>query len=117
MTLSKVSEFHSRLSDALADSEMTATDLSRKIGLSKQAISTYITGLRSPKLPVCKAIAESLNVDDMWLMGYDVPKERKQQTSDSDELLLKLIKSLNPDDKSKIIEIAQLFAKNRKDEE
>lgn len=55
---------------------MTATDLAKKIGLSKQAVSTYITGVRSPKQPVIQSLASALNVNESWLLGYDVPQER-----------------------------------------
>lgn len=72
--LTKVSTFQERLKIALGD--MTATDLAKKIGLSKQAVSTYITGVRSPKQPVIQSLASALNVNEAWLLGYDVPQER-----------------------------------------
>ena len=72
--LTKVSTFQDRLKTALGN--MTATDLAKKIGLSKQAISTYMTGVRSPKQPVIAALASALNVNEAWLLGYDVPQER-----------------------------------------
>ena len=40
----------------------------------------YASGSRKPKRPTIKAIAEALNVNEAWLMGYDVPMER-QDTS------------------------------------
>lgn len=76
-----VSTFHERLRKCLNDkTSITATSLADKIGLSKQAISMYASGSRKPKRPTIKAIAESLNVNEAWLMGYDVPMER-QDTS------------------------------------
>lgn len=74
MGLNKVSSFSERLKIALGD--MTASELAKKIGLSKQAVSTYITGVRSPKLPVIKSLSSVLNVNEAWLMGYDVPQKR-----------------------------------------
>ncbi len=76
-----VSTFHERLRKCLNDkTSITATSLADKIGLSKQAISMYASGSRKPKSPTIKAIAEALNVNEAWLMGYDVPMER-QDTS------------------------------------
>lgn len=76
-----VSTFHERLRKCLNDkTSITATSLADKIGLSKQAISMYASGSRKPKRPTIKAIAEALNVNEAWLMGYDVPMER-QDTS------------------------------------
>ena len=76
-----VSTFHERLRKCLNNkTSITATSLADKIGLSKQAISMYASGSRKPKRPTIKAIAEALNVNEAWLMGYDVPMER-QDTS------------------------------------
>ena len=76
-----VSTFHERLRKCLNDkTSITATSLADKIGLSKQAISMYASGSRKPKRPTIKAIAEALNVNEAWLMGYDAPMER-QDTS------------------------------------
>lgn len=76
-----VSTFPERLRKCLNDkTSITATSLADKIGLSKQAISMYASGSRKPKRPTIKAIAEALNVNEAWLMGYDVPMER-QDTS------------------------------------
>lgn len=73
-----VSTFHERLRKCLNDkTSITATSLADKIGLSKQAISMYASGSRKPKRPTIKAIAEALNVNEAWLMGYDVPMERQ----------------------------------------
>lgn len=72
MGLKKVAELQDRLKVAMEHT--TATELAAKIGLSKQAISAYTTGVRIPKQPVISAIAEALRLNPAWLMGYDVPK-------------------------------------------
>jgi transcriptional regulator with XRE-family HTH domain len=114
MALTKTSCFSERFSLALAQNDMSSTELSKKVGLSKQAISTYATGLRSPKLPTARLIAETLNVDDMWLMGYDVPIERKKPTtSKDDELILGLFKELNEENRQKVLELARLYIGNQ----
>lgn len=69
-----VAAFKERLAEALGD--IQATTLAGNIGLSKQAISMYLSGKRKPKRPTVKAIAEELNVNETWLLGFDVPKER-----------------------------------------
>lgn len=68
-----VSSLPNRLAEALAGSSATA--LADAIGMSKQAISTYVTGKRNPKRPVINAMADALHVSVLWLMGYDVDKE------------------------------------------
>ena len=69
----KISDLPSRLSELLAES-MSATQLAEIIGMSKQTISAYTTGARSPKRPAINAMADALGVNPLWLMGYDVPK-------------------------------------------
>lgn len=114
MALNKISSFSERLSLALSYRNMSSTELAKKIGMSKQAISTYATGLRSPKLPVARLIAETLEINDLWLMGYDVPVEiNKPIVRKDDELILELFKQLGDEDRKKILEIAQLYAGNQ----
>jgi repressor LexA len=71
-----VASFSERLKEAIGD--MTLAEVAKKIGLSKQAISTYIVGKRKPKPPTIKALSEQFNLNPMWLLGYDVPKKLSQ---------------------------------------
>lgn len=79
-----ISTFSERLRIALDnDPEYNATSLAEKIGLSKQAISMYLSNARKPKRPTVKVISEVLNVNEAWLTGYDVPMERTNYYGDS----------------------------------
>lgn len=70
-----VSTFPQRLKECLEENpDFTATMLAEEIGLSKQAISMYISGDRKPKRPTMKVISDALGVNLAWLMGYDVEK-------------------------------------------
>lgn len=71
--MEKVAELAERLNEAIKDKTST-TKLADQIGMSKQAISAYTTGVRVPKRPVINALAEALGVNPLWLMGYDVGK-------------------------------------------
>lgn len=79
--MEKVSNLSTRLSEILS-STMTATQLADTIGMSKQTISAYTTGVRSPKRPAINAMADALGVNPLWLMGYDVPKYESVSTAD-----------------------------------
>lgn len=79
MSLKTVSTFPERLKEALG--EGSTTELAMTVGMSKQSISAYVNGSRNPKRPTTKALSEALNVNEMWLMGYNVPKERSCQQS------------------------------------
>lgn len=102
-----VSSFQLRLKEAM--NGMKATELGDKIGLSKQAISAYLTGTRSPKRPVINALSDALGVSPMWLMGYDVEKTKKIEPAglpdEHNEKLNKLMEILEkiPDDKLDVV--------------
>ena len=77
-----ISSFPERLKQCLENnSSLSATILAEQIGLSKQAISMYLSGARKPKRPTIKVIADALNVNEAWLIGYDVPKENNSASS------------------------------------
>ena len=56
-------------SDPRSDSAIAA-----ELNVSKQAISAWRNGIRSPKKSVLIHIAHMYNVSIEWLMGFDVPK-------------------------------------------
>ena len=64
--------FQIRFQSALDASGMTPAELSRKSGLSESTICHYRKGMYKPKNKKLYALAEALNVNAGWLMGYDV---------------------------------------------
>lgn len=69
----KVSEFNDRLRYALAYAGLTQSELSEKTGIGRPSISAYLKGGYLPNQNRIKLIADTLQVDPGWLMGYDVP--------------------------------------------
>lgn len=65
-----------RLKKALSEREMTQQDLADKTGISKSSISQYLSGYAKPKDDRVYAISLALNINEAWLLGYDVPMER-----------------------------------------
>ena len=61
-------EFQYRLVKAIANKQMSASDLSRATGIDKAAISNYINGKYVPKQDKCYLIARALDVNPGWLM-------------------------------------------------
>ena len=78
----KNSTFSQRLADALKKRDKRAVDLSDITGISRSAISSYLAGRWLAKQDKVYLLAKALNVDEAWLMGYDVPMERKIRTSE-----------------------------------
>lgn len=69
--------FATRLQEALDMNHMTAAELSRKTGISRGAISQYLSGTISAKADKVKAISQVLNVSPVWLMAFDVPTQEE----------------------------------------
>lgn len=51
-------------------------DLVNKTGISKASINQYVKGVHCPENDRAMILANVLNVDPMWLMGFDVPMEK-----------------------------------------
>lgn len=66
-----------RLNLAMEMRNMKAVDLSEKTGIGKSYISQYRNGIVNPKQDRIYLMAQALNVNEMWLMGHDVPMERQ----------------------------------------
>lgn len=71
-----VDTFGNRLQKALEYSNMKQVDLVEKTGLDKTLINKYLAGLMKAKQDKLTILAEALNVNEVWLMGYDIPKDR-----------------------------------------
>lgn len=78
-----VSNFNDRFKEAFKD--RSVTEFANEIGVSKQAVSAYLNGVRKPKKIVAEAIARQLNVSPAWLLGYDVPMDYQPDFSKSVE--------------------------------
>lgn len=73
----KVDTIANRIRIALDMRGMKQADLVEKTKIGKSSISTYISGAYEPKQKNIYRIASALNVDEAWLMGFDVPMNRK----------------------------------------
>ena len=73
--MAKIAE---RLKTALEIRDISQSELSRKTGIGKSSISTYLTGEYEPKQKNIYKMALALNVNEAWLMGAEVPMERQE---------------------------------------
>lgn len=88
----------SRLKEAMAEKGIKAVELSALSGIGKSSISQYMKGSHWPddnrKVGL---IADILNVDPSWLMGFDVPKrkeEKKANTDSDNDYIQRMIEGL-----------------------
>ena len=70
----KLDLFAKRLTSLISDSSETTYSLARKLGLTPATISRYANGLMKPKVTTLKLMAQIFDVNDEWLMGYDVER-------------------------------------------
>lgn len=71
-------EIKDRLSLALKIKDKSAKDLSDLTSIPKSSISQYMSGYAKPKSDRIHSIAKALHINEAWLLGYDVPMERKE---------------------------------------
>ncbi len=74
-------DFKARLNKALEIRGIKPIELSETTGISKARISQYMNGVYVPKSKATYIIAKALNINETWLMGYDVPMERQEPTN------------------------------------
>ena len=78
-----ISDFAERLRMALDSRNMKATELSELTGINKSTISQYLSKEYEPKRDRIELFAKTLNVNEVWLTGYDVPMEISSSSNDS----------------------------------
>lgn len=71
----KVSNSRERILELMEHYGINQTELCKRTGLQKSALSNYLNGDREPRQNQISLIADPFNVNPAWLMGYDVPME------------------------------------------
>lgn len=72
-----------RLALALSNMNMIPQELANASGVSKASISQYLSGSHAPSNISSGKMAKILNVNPVWLMGFDVPM---RETSNSETI-------------------------------
>ena len=67
-----------RLQLAMNNIGITAQELSNKSGVAKASISQYVNGSHKPSNISSGKLSKILDVNPLWLMGFDVPIENNQ---------------------------------------
>jgi transcriptional regulator with XRE-family HTH domain len=105
---------------------MTQTDLCSKAKISKSTLSEYLKGLYDPKQDKIFMLAQALNVDPVWLMGYDVPMEKKEQPdikkipptedhlSEGEKLVLELFRQIPEDRQPEALDLLRVALRMQK---
>ena len=70
-----IDTFQNRLQKAMNIRNMKQVDLVEKTGLDKTLLSKYLSGISNARQDKLTALAEALQVNEIWLMGYNIPME------------------------------------------
>lgn len=81
----------SRIKYAMEMRGMKQSDLVDKTGISKGALSSYISGRYLPKQNNIYLIAKALSVSEAWLMGSDVPINRINGSDDKSGVTINVL--------------------------
>ena len=111
MEYERVATCAERIKTALNIKGVKQSDLCRLTKIPKSALSQYISGAYEPKQDRIYLISRALNVSEAWLMGLDVPMDRKNPSSDKvaepdltegEKVLLDLFRRV-PEDQQKLV--------------
>ncbi len=103
-----------RLQFALSNASMQQQELAEKSGVSKASISQYVNGSHIPSKISSAKIGEILNVEPMWLMGFDVEMRKNiSSTSAMEDIeLLKKFSLLTSRDKTLVLNMIDSMLSN-----
>ena len=89
--------FSDRLKEIRLNLGYSQQELADLLGTSKQVISRYENGLRSPKISVAAKYAKTLNLDLNYLLGEDAQEKNQEaaaEAADLSEVKSKFIESV-----------------------
>ncbi len=104
-----------RLKLALSNANMNQQELAEKSGVSKASISQYINGSHAPSNISSGKIGKILNVEPMWLMGFDVEMRKKisSESAKNDMIFLEKFSMLNERDKKIVMSMIDSMLSNK----
>lgn len=99
--MNRTATFSVRLKAYRLMHDLTLAQMEEKTGVPAQTINRYELGQRIPKIDTAIEMADALNINPLWLQGYDVNIERpapmnKDEPANQD--LMELWKNLAPED-------------------
>lgn len=126
MNITIIEPCNIRIKKALSIRNMKQADLCAKANISKSTLSEYLKGKYEPKQDKVFLISQALNVDPVWLMGYDVPMEKKEQPvqkkspptetelSEGEKLVLELFRQIPEDRQPEALDLLRVALRMQK---
>lgn len=120
MSIQTIEPCSVRIRKALSIRNMTQTELCVKAKISKSTLSEYLKGKYEPKQDKVYVLAQALNVDPVWLWGYDVPMEKsntptenknpptEENLSEGEKLVLELFRQIPEDRQPEALDLLRV---------
>ena len=110
-----------RIKKALSIRGMKQSEICEKTKIPKSALSEYISGAYEPKQDRLVLIAQALDVDPVWLMGFDVPMEKEKKSSPSEDdltegekMMIDIFRLIPEDQQQVFLEMGRVYANSLK---
>lgn len=106
-----------RITQALNIRGMKQADLCTLAKVPKSSLSLYLSDAYEPKQDRLYMMADALDVDPVWLMGYDVPMEREKDTpeklklNEGEEMLLDLFRRVPVESQQMVLDMIKIVLK------
>lgn len=101
-----------RLILAFNASGMTQAELCNKSGITKGALSSYLSGKYFPKQKALEALSDALNVSINYLMGYEEEMEAEKQ---AEAILMEKIRKLSPTTRAALEKVVDALLEGEED--
>ena len=123
MNTKTVEPCSARIRKALSIRKMTQTELCTRAKISKSSLSEYLSGKHEPMQDKVFMLAQALDVDPVWLWGYDVPMEKQAQPetkkvphtedelSAGEKLMLQLFRQIPEDKQPEALDLLRVALK------
>lgn len=85
-----MNSFKDRLKQIMSERKISQSELSRRTGIGRNSISDYLNGKYEAKQDKVFELAKALKVNEAWLMGFDISKNRKIENNDITSIYSKL---------------------------
>ncbi|HHA0275905.1 TPA: LexA family transcriptional regulator [Staphylococcus aureus] len=85
-----MNSFKDRLKQIMSERKISQSELSRRTGIGRNSISDYLNGKYEAKQDKVFELAKALNVNEAWLMGFDISKNRNIENNDITSIYSKL---------------------------
>lgn len=106
-----MNSFKDRLKQIMSERKISQAELSRRTGIGRNSISDYLNGKYEAKQNKVFELAKALNVNEAWLMGFDISKNREIENS-----ITSIYDQLTPPRQKRVLDFAneQLNEQNNK---